>query len=123
MSASTPQPPSADALSDADYRRLADAVLAGIETTVDRWLQDDLVDIDSHRTGGLLELSFPNGSKLVINTQPPLQELWLAARSGGYHYRLHGGAWLDTRDGSGFFDRLSACASEQAGRSLRFVPT
>lgn len=122
MSASSPQPPSADTLSDADYRRLADAVLAGIESTVDRWLQDDLVDIDSHRTGGLLELSFPNGSKLVINTQPPLQELWLAARSGGYHYRCHGGAWVDTRDGSDFFDRLSACASEQAGRGLRFAP-
>lgn len=122
MTASTSPPPSADALSDADYRRLADAALAGIEATVDRWLQDDLVDIDSHRTGGLLELSFPNGSKLVINTQPPLQELWLAARSGGYHYRLHGGAWVDTRDGSGFFDRLSACASEQAGCTLRFSP-
>lgn len=111
-----------DRLPDADYRRLSDAVLACIEATVDRWLDEDVVDIDSHRSGGLLELAFPNGSKLVVNTQPPLQELWLAARAGGYHYRHRGGRWIDTRDCSELFERLSTCASEQAGRTLRFLP-
>ena len=112
----------ADPLSEVEYRRRTDDLLAGIEATVDRWLQDDVVDIDSHRTGGLLELNFPNGSTVVVNTQPPLQEIWLAARSGGFHYRCSGGQWRDTRDGSGFYERLSACASEQAGTSLSFVP-
>ncbi len=107
-------------LTDAEYRALTDAVLGSIETTVDQWLQDDLVDIDAHRTGGLLELQFPNGSKLILNTQPPLHELWLAARSGGYHYKYIGGRWLDTRDGREFFEALSACATEQAGQPLRF---
>lgn len=111
-----------DRLADADYRRLSDAVLSGIEATVDRWLEDDVVDIDTHRTGGLLELAFPNGSKLIVNTQPPLQELWLAAQAGGYHYRQRGGRWLDTRDGSDLYERLSRCASEQAGRPLHFLP-
>jgi len=109
-------------LTDAEFHALAGAVLASVEATVDRWLQDDVVDIDSHRTGGLLELSFPNGSKLVLNTQPPLHELWLAARSGGYHYKHVNGQWLDTREGREFFDALSACASEQSGLVLRFVP-
>lgn len=109
-------------LSDADYRRLSDAALAGIEAAVDRWLQDDVVDIDGHRTGGLLELSFPNGSKLVINTQPPLKELWLAARSGGFHYRYVDGCWVDTRDGTDFYEALSRCASEQSGQDLNISP-
>jgi len=74
--------PLATPLTDAEFHALSGAVLAVVEATVDQWLQDDIVDIDSHRTGGLLELSFPNGSKLVLNTQPPLHELWLAARSG-----------------------------------------
>ncbi|MBC7995205.1 MAG: iron donor protein CyaY [Rhizobacter sp.] len=108
-------------LSDAQFHALAGAVLSSVEATVDQWLQDDVVDIDSHRTGGLLELSFPNGSKLVLNTQPPLQELWLAARSGGFHYKHVEGRWLDTREGREFFDALSACASEQSGLALRFV--
>jgi CyaY protein len=108
-------------LGDAEYQRLTAAVLASIEAAVDRWLQDDVVDIDAHRTGGLLELSFPNGSVIVVNTQPPLHELWLAARSGGYHFKHVAGRWLDTRDGRDFFEALSASASEQAGKTLRFA--
>jgi CyaY protein len=109
-------------LTDSDYREKAGAVLAGVEASIDAWLQAEVVDIDSHRTGGLLELSFENGSKIVLNTQPPLQELWLAARSGGFHYRHVAGRWVDTRDGRDLFDVLSACASEQAGQALRFTP-
>ena len=113
--------PAATPLSDAEYRAKTTAVLARIESTIDRWLQDDVIDIDTLRTGGLLELSFPNGSKIVLNTQPPLHELWMAARRGGFHYRHVDGRWID-REGSEFFAALSACASEQAGRPLRFTP-
>lgn len=108
-------------LTDAQFHDLTGAVLAAIERTVDQWLEDDVVDIDAHRTGGLLELKLPNGSHLVLNTQPPLHELWLAARSGGFHYKHSEGRWLD-REGRELFDALSACATEQAGVPLRFVP-
>jgi CyaY protein len=107
-------------LTDSEYQRLTAEVLAHIEATIDRWLQDDLVDIDGQRTGGLLELSFPAGSKIVVNTQPPLHELWLATRGGGYHFRHLDGIWRDTRDGVEFFARLSEAASAQAGKPLAF---
>jgi len=107
-------------LTDAEYLRLSGEVLARIEATVDRWLQDDVIDIDSERTGGLLELSLPGGSKIVVNTQPPLQELWLATRGGGYHFKHVDGAWRDTRDGAEFFARLSEAASAQGGKALVF---
>lgn len=109
------------ALSDLEYHRLAGAVLATIESTVDRWLQDDVIDIDASRTGGLLELSFPNGSKIVVNTQPPLQELWVAALAGGYHFKYADGAWRE-REGHELFALLSARASEQGGKPLQFQP-
>lgn len=109
-------------LSDAEYHRLTGEVLARIEAAADRWLQDDVIDIDTSRTGGMLELTFPDRSKLIVNTQPPLHELWLAARAGGFHYRWDGRQWVDTRDGSEFFAALSAHASAQAGRPLRFAP-
>ena len=108
-------------LTDAQYHAKTAAVLAGVEATVDRLLQEDVIDIDTHRTGGLLELNFPNGSKIVLNTQPPLHELWMAARSGGHHYKYVDGRWKDTRDACDFFDALSRCASEQAGVPLRFA--
>lgn len=115
-------PGSKTTLTDNEYRTLTEAVLAHIEAKVDRWLQDDVIDIDVHRTGGLLELVFPDQSKIVVNTQPPLHELWLAARNGGFHYRHAGGRWRDTRDGSDFYAALSACATKQAGISLSFEP-
>jgi len=107
------------ALSDAEYHAKANAVLASVEARIDALLQDDVIDIDAQRTGGLLELTFPNRSKIVLNTQPPLHELWMAARAGGYHYKYVEGAWRD-REGREFFEALSACASEQAGRSVVF---
>jgi CyaY protein len=107
-------------LTDSEYHRMTAALLAGIEAQLDRWLQDDVIDIDAHRTGGLLELSFPAGSKIVINTQPPLHELWLAARAGGFHFKFVDGAWRDTKDGTEFFERLSREAAAQAGRPLDF---
>ena len=115
-----PAPPAPSTLSDADYRRETDSLLARIEATADRWLDEDVVDIDTQRTGGLLELSFADGSKIVVNTQPPLHEVWLAARAGGYHYKWVQGRWLDTRDGSEFLAALSRHASAQAGKALQF---
>jgi CyaY protein len=109
-------------LPDTEYRRLTDSVLAHIESTADRWLQDDVVDIDTQRTGGLLELALPGGSKLIVNTQPPLQEIWLAARGGGFHFRFEAGRWVDTRDGAEFFTVLSQHASAQCAMGLRFEP-
>jgi CyaY protein len=114
--------PEATPLSDVEYRRLADRVLASIEAAADGWLQDGVIDIDTQRTGGLLELVFPDDSRIVVNLQPPLHEIWLAARAGGYHYRHVQGRWLDTRDGSEFFAALSHHASVQGAKPLSFAP-
>lgn len=121
MTSATPDAlPAAAPLTDSEFHRLSHAVLAEVETTVDRWLDTDVVDIDSQRTGGLLELTLPGGSKIVLNTQPPLREIWLAARAGGHHYKHAGDRWVDTRDGTEFFDALSQHTSAQAGLALRF---
>jgi CyaY protein len=110
--------PSAAALSDRDYHALADRTLATIERQADLWLQQGIVDIDPQRTGGLLELALPNGTKVVVNKQPPLQEIWLAARLGGYHFKWSGTEWRDTKDHAEFFQRLSEQLTAQAGVAL-----
>ncbi len=107
-------------LPDTEYHAKAHALLARLEAQVDAWLDSDVVDIDAHRTGGLLELALPGaGGKIVVNMQPPLQEIWLAARAGGYHFKWDGVQWVD-REGQEFLARLSRCASEQAGVALDF---
>jgi len=122
---STPVPPaettSVATLSDVQYHEAVQAALARIERTVDGWLEADIVDIDTARTGSMLTLSLPDRSQLIVNAQPPLQELWLAARRGGFHFKMDAaGAWRDSRSGQEFFELLSECASEQARVSLRF---
>ena len=112
--------PAPTVLSDLQYQHEAAVLLARIESAADQWLQDDVIDIDTHRTGGLLELAFPDGSKIIVNTQPPLQEVWLAAKAGGFHYRWADDRWVDTRDGSEFIAALSRHASAQGGVSLKF---
>jgi CyaY protein len=107
-------------LTDQEYHAKTHAVLAAVEAQLDAWLQDDVIDIDVQRSGGMLEMAFPNGSKIILNTQAPLQELWLAARAGGYHYKFVHGAWRDTKNQRELLDVLSTCASEQAGLPLRF---
>ena len=109
-------------LTDGEFHARSQAVLGAIEAALDRWLQDDVIDIDSHRTGGLLELDIPGGGKIVVNTQPPLHELWLAARSGGYHYRHDGRTWVDTKTGEELFANLSREATAQAAQPLQFLP-
>lgn len=104
-------------LTDAQYNAAIQAALARIESTVDAWLQDDVIDIDSARTGSMLTLTLPNRSQLIVNAQPPLHEIWLAARRGGFHFKLTAdGRWLDARHGDEFFDLLSSCACEQGGK-------
>lgn len=109
------------ALTDAQYNAAIQTALARIESTVDKWLEDDVIDIDTARSGGMLTLTLPNRSQLIVNAQPPLQELWLAARRGGFHFKLDAqGRWLDTRGGDEFFALLSSCASEQGKPGLMF---
>jgi CyaY protein len=118
----TPAATPASGLTDAEFHTRSQAVLDHLESLLDRWLEDDVVDIDGHRSGGLLEMKFPNGSVVVVNTQPPLHELWVAAQSGGYHFKYRDGAWRDTREGADFFELLSKAASQQSGVTLQFAP-
>ena len=110
-------------MSDLDYLDRAEAVLKAVEGACDRINDESDADVDNQRTGGMVTLTFANRSQIIINLQKPLQEIWMAARSGGFHYRLsknQDDQWLDTKSGDEFFSALSHCASEQAGQSLLF---
>lgn len=105
-------------MNDTEYHALADALLRRLETQMDAWLQADVIDIDTQRSGGMLELTFPDGSKIVVNKQPPLHEVWLAARAGGFHFRWDGSVWRDTKSGADFTALFNQEAARQAGRLL-----
>ena len=109
-------------MTDLEYQNLAESVLKAIEMTCDRLNDETDVDIDNQRTGGMVTLVFSNRSQIIINLQKPLQEIWMAAKAGGFHYKFSSGQcqWTDTKDASEFFANLSRYASEQADQPLLF---
>ncbi|MDO5691676.1 MAG: iron donor protein CyaY [Pseudomonadota bacterium] len=109
-------------MTDLEYMDRAEALLRAIESRCDELNDSTDADIDNQRVGGMITLVFPDRSQIVINLQKPLHEVWLAARSGGYHYTHADGAWRDTKTGEDFFERLSQSATEHAGMPLTFRP-
>lgn len=107
-------------MTDLEFMDRAEQLLRAVESSCDRINEQTDADIDNQRVGGMITLTFRNRSQIVVNLQKPLHEVWLAARSGGYHFRQVDGQWTDTKGQGEFFDKLSRDASEQAGRPLRF---
>jgi CyaY protein len=101
------------------FERLADAAIASLE----RGLEAGAPDADLQTKGsGVLEIEFPNGSKMVINRHNAAREIWVAAKSGGFHFRHDGVAWRNTRDGAELFAAVSRLASEQGGTPVDLNP-
>jgi CyaY protein len=98
-------------MNDLEYDKLTDNTLLAVEEAIEQ-LELDL-DYESH--GGLLSITFPDQSKIIINKQPPLQQLWLATKFNGHHFEWRNQQWIDNRTGSEFWQLLSDAASKQAG--------
>ena len=107
-------------MTDLDYLNHAEKALAAIELACDQLNEALDVDIDNQRTGGMITLTFANRSQIIINLQKPLQEIWMAAKAGGFHYKFNSKQWLNTKDGSELFAALTQYASEQSGQAVSF---
>lgn len=106
-------------LSDSEFEALADAALAALE----RAIEASALDADVQRKGtGMLEIEFDNGTKMVINRHGAAREIWVAAKSGGFHFRHDGTVWRDTREGTELFAAISTLASAQSGSAVLLRP-
>ena len=84
-------------MNDSEFIILADETLRQIELA----LESCEADLDFSSTGtGILEIEFDDGDKIVINRHGVNQEIWVAARVGGFHFRWDGQAWRETKNGS-----------------------
>ena len=103
-------------MTESEFLALADETLGAIESALERASNDSDLDVECSRSGNVLDIEFvDNGSKIIVNSQAPMQEIWVAARSGGFHYRRVGAQWLNTRDQSELFASLSTMVAEQGG--------
>jgi CyaY protein len=112
-----------ETLSDAGFYAIAEKTLKAIEISLEEAFQETDLDLDICRLGGnVVNIQFEDKSVIVVNTQSPLQEIWVAAKEGGFHYKWSGTLseplWLDTKTGAELFSELSRLASQQAKTSL-----
>jgi len=106
-------------MDERQFEALAGEALRSIERALDQSGVDADIEL---KEGGVLELEFGNGSKIIVNRHGAAREIWVAARSGGFHFRWDGAAWRDTRDGTELFAALSKLVSAQSGTGVILAP-
>jgi CyaY protein len=101
-------------MNESDFDAQAGAALEALERALEQ------AELDFERKGdGVVEVEFDDGSKIIVNRHGAAREIWVAARSGGFHFRWDGAAWRDTRNGTELFAALSELISGQLGRGVR----
>lgn len=102
-------------MEESEFNALAEAELERIEAALEGCGAD--IDIEP-KPGGVLEIEFENGTKMIINRHSAAREIWVAAKSGGFHFRPEGGRWVAPRDGTELYALLSELVGEQSGTSV-----
>jgi CyaY protein len=103
-------------MTESEFNTLIDETFDALEMALDEI--DD--DIDYESAGGVLTVEFTNGTTMVFSRQPPVRQLWLAARSGGFHFEYDeaAGDWIGTRGGESFRPFVADTMREQGGIEL-----
>ena len=106
-------------MDETEFEALAERTLGRLEAA----LEASGVDADVERKeGGVLEIEFADGSKMIVNRHGAARQIWVAARAGGFHFRWDGSLWRDTRDGGELFAALSRLVSAQSGQPVLLCP-
>lgn len=103
-------------MTESEFNELADAIFKRIEQAIDA----SGADIECNLNGPVLELEFEDGTQIIVNRHSPNREIWLAAKSGGFHYALQDEQWLSRRDGSELFGKLSELVRLGSGAAVVF---
>lgn len=103
-------------MTESEFTELADVVFARIEQVLDA----SDADIEYSLNGPVLELEFADGSQIIINRHGPNKEIWLAAKSGGFHYAYLDGQWMSRRDSSELFGKLEELVKTGCGEAVKF---
>lgn len=106
------------AISDTDFIAAADRTLAAIGVALDLALENSDADVDWSLNDGILDIELPGGGKLIVNRHVPNREIWVAARSGAFHFRPDSGGWRDTRSAGELGSALTELLRAHAGLAV-----
>jgi CyaY protein len=108
--------------SESEFVTIADQTLAAIGSALDAAVAATDADIDWTQNDGILEIECADGSKLIVNRHVPNREIWVAAKTGGFHFAAAGGLWRDSRSGDELGSMLAQLVRSQAGIDLVLPP-
>ncbi len=94
-------------MNENEFNLLADTALEKIESAC------DACGVDCNRSGNLIEIEFDNGSKIIVNRHDINKEIWVAAKSGGFHYAYQNEKWVSQRDEGELFSSLTELFAAQ----------
>ena len=97
-------------MNESDFHSAVDAALARMEASL-----EDAGELDTDLESGILTITCPDDTRIIVNRQTPNREIWIAARSGGFHFAFRDGAWRDTRSGEELYASLARIIASQAG--------
>src|SRR5438045_1136451 len=106
-------------MDEREFAERAERALERIEAALEACGVDADVEL---KQGGVLEIEYADGSRMVVNRHAAAREIWVAARSGGHHFRWDGNAWRDTREGTELYAALSKLVSAHSGQPVRLKP-
>lgn len=101
-------------MNESEFDKRATDTLLQIEQAI----EESGADVDFEAAGGILTLEFGNGSKIIINKQGAARQIWVAAKSGGFHYGFENGRWINDQGGGELMSELSRLIREQSGEDV-----
>jgi len=105
-------------INESEFIAATDRMLAAVGAALDAALATSDADVDWSCNDGILEIDCALGGKLIVNRHVPNREIWVAARSGGFHFQSRDGRWCDTRSGEELAAALGALLCAQAGLTV-----
>ena len=106
-------------MNESEFNDVVDDILIEIEDAIEEACDETGADIEYETASGILTLDFANGSQIIINRQAPLQQIWVAAKQGGFHFDFNEESEQWVCNGKEFYTALSEYCTEQSGQSIK----
>ena len=104
-------------MNDTEFHQLVDIQMQNIEEAID----ESEADVDYEVTGNVMTLEFENRSQIIINRQEPMREIWLASKSGGFHFKLVDDKWTCSKTGMELFEVVKKECEKHADEEINWI--
>lgn len=104
-------------MNDTEFHQIVDVQMQTIEEMID----DSEADIDYETSGNVMTLEFEDRSQIIINRQEPMKEVWLASKSGGFHFSYQNEQWICSKTGMELITMVKQECEKHADEEIEWV--